>query len=446
MKIAARKFCAYAALAAALIFALSAPYAAPAPASANSGPPYYFGSGGVGIYPYGECPLEVESELLTFYIEQFPDYGVRGSSRVTAEYTFYNPSEEELEVRMLFPYGTLPDYFDFLEEGDSSPTQVTAEGKAVNFFERLSFGEYYGGPFDFGAAHKNLSEEPVEYGILSPELPVTAYTVTAEEGEKTQISFSCGEDTLVFVTESFADGSADGGHTELDFTGGFTVCFAGETPENILCTAGGVSVQPQAEQTTFMHMLNLCRADVFGGVSDTDWFNYAVQYLDYCCGGVPVPCNLQDFSSLLPHHSMRWLDYTLTVPAGGRVKNAVTVPIYPDIVLDQEPYGFNYLYYLSPAEGWADFGGLTVRINTSAYLTDCSLEGFEREGDAYVARFDGLPQGELEFELCTVKSPRPVYGGYALFIALIIGGFAIIIAGIIFIIVFAIKKHRRRGT
>lgn len=100
---------------------MSAPYAAPAPASANSGPPYYFGSGGVGIYPYGECPLEVESELLTFYIEQFPDYGVRGSSRVTAEYTFYNPSEEELEVRMLFPYGTLPDYFDFWRKATALP-------------------------------------------------------------------------------------------------------------------------------------------------------------------------------------------------------------------------------------------------------------------------------------------------------------------------------------
>ena len=97
--------------AAAVAFAAISLFAAAAPlaAHANSGPDYYYGTDGTVLYPVDDCPLEVEGELLTFDVQKFPqEFALDGyNSTVTAEYTFFNPSDEDVVVGMLFPFGAV---------------------------------------------------------------------------------------------------------------------------------------------------------------------------------------------------------------------------------------------------------------------------------------------------------------------------------------------------
>lgn len=102
-----RYFTAAAAAACAAVALVSA--AAPLAAHANSGPDYYYGTDGTVLYPVDDCPLEVEGELLTFDVQKFPqEFALDGyNSTVTAEYTFFNPSDEDVVVGMLFPFGAV---------------------------------------------------------------------------------------------------------------------------------------------------------------------------------------------------------------------------------------------------------------------------------------------------------------------------------------------------
>ena len=86
------------------------------PASANSAESYWEGVSASGVLTTdGECPLVVEHETLTFRIAQFPSpysnnegYG----ASVTAEYTFYNPSDMTITANLLFPFGVDPYYME----------------------------------------------------------------------------------------------------------------------------------------------------------------------------------------------------------------------------------------------------------------------------------------------------------------------------------------------
>ena len=82
------------------------------PAFANSAESYWEGVSASGVLVTdGECPLVVEHETLTFDIAAFPSpysnnegYG----ASVSAEYTFYNPSDMTVTANLLFPFGIDP--------------------------------------------------------------------------------------------------------------------------------------------------------------------------------------------------------------------------------------------------------------------------------------------------------------------------------------------------
>jgi len=89
-------------------------------ALANSAVVDYEGAEATAIIVADEnTPLTVEKELLTLDIEELPKSQYRYSeeaknfkSAVTAEYTIYNPTEKDVTARLLFPFGSTPDYID----------------------------------------------------------------------------------------------------------------------------------------------------------------------------------------------------------------------------------------------------------------------------------------------------------------------------------------------
>ena len=93
------------------------------PANANSAQSKWEGvdqSGGIIVD--GDSPIVVEREVLTFDLQQFPQSYYREvedflayTGKVTAEYTFYNPSDMTVTAKLLFPFGCEAQYADFYD-------------------------------------------------------------------------------------------------------------------------------------------------------------------------------------------------------------------------------------------------------------------------------------------------------------------------------------------
>ncbi|MBQ3000737.1 MAG: hypothetical protein IJD63_03205, partial [Oscillospiraceae bacterium] len=117
----------------------------------------------------------------------------------------------------------------------------------------------------------------------------------------------------------------------------------------------------------------------------------------------------------------------------------VTAPIYPSIDTDYDPDIYGYTYLLSPAKTWKSFGTLDIVVNTPYYITESSLEGFEKTDTGYTLTLEGLPDGELTFTLSTSEDPEPpktnIFYGFLYVIAFFFSGivylFESLFAGIV---------------
>lgn len=104
-----------------------------------------------------------------------------------------------------------------------------------------------------------------------------------------------------------------------------------------------------------------------------------------------------------PDRTRTALTYTVEFPAGGSREVAVSYPSLSYSVREGTTHWqHTFTYLLSPAQHWAEFGTLDVEISTpeeSPYIIDSTLPLEETGERHYTARFDGLPEGELEFTL-----------------------------------------------
>lgn len=71
------------------------------------------------------------------------------------------------------------------------------------------------------------------------------------------------------------------------------------------------------------------------------------------------------------------------------------------VIKDRKGYSYvnptaEFYYFLEPARYWKDFADLTVTIHVPRQISiESSLDGFQRQGDTYVAHFDELPSQNL---------------------------------------------------
>lgn len=109
-----------------------------------------------------------------------------------------------------------------------------------------------------------------------------------------------------------------------------------------------------------------------------------------------------------PDRARTALVYTVEFPAGGSREVSVSYPSLSYSVRDgTTDWTHTFTYLLSPAQHWAHFGTLDVEISTpeeAPYVIDSTLHLEEAGERSYTARFDGLPEGELEFTLYSKPS------------------------------------------
>ena len=94
---------------------------------ANSAQRHWSGTDSSGaLVKDKSCPLAVDKELLTFDVQELPKNFYSGTEdflaytgRVTAEYTFCNPADYAVTATLVFSFGNLPLYGEYLYD---SPT------------------------------------------------------------------------------------------------------------------------------------------------------------------------------------------------------------------------------------------------------------------------------------------------------------------------------------
>ena len=448
----------------------------PQEASANSAPAYWAGSTAAGAFVTGEqCPIEVEKETLTLNIPRLPETGYSSQEEfetydasVTAEYTFYNPTEMDVEMNLLFPFGSRPRYADagYDEEkgplyfDDTARYDITSDGERV---ERTLRYTYQGRDFRVEDIDL-LLEEKVEDKFYTPALSVAKYQYTVDfpqgksEGLAQFVLRYNPTRTHILCTHYRYDELINGelnlyfyADKKNNSTFGFTAVWEAPEITPIAVKDDGSSWDSKKwkeikgaeirllseKETTFGEYVEEARPAQIGEV---DFYNGTVDKLvnfSYIRNGL---INF-DPAWLKTEYFMRWYSYSLKIPAGERVVNRVTAPLYPDI-------GYKtcrYEYLLSPAQKWADFGTLEIFINTEFDIEDPSLDFKKTEGGYALSR-EGLPLSELTFSIegdyvHEGFNAWTLFGIVALIFIIIV--LSVPVAAIVVGIVFAVKFTRK---
>ncbi len=445
---------------------------------ANSGPTeWWYGNEGEGPRPEdSDCPLEVTSETLTFDIPDLlppniyswtEDTITRYDSHVTAEYTFYNPTDETITANLVFPFSIFP-YTQNLEFATvlDDRYNITVDGQAV---ERTVMTTYLEPGVEFDARtmmpEQINDDDYLEDDYYYPDMPVVRYTIDhnllqQDENHRFTVYLDPAgreEDRVYYVPYRFrdylqlpdSDPQKSRDMISIYADDGCDLVFYVIGTDNdidVRLSLTGEPIEPVIrETTTFEDLLLSSRPDGLN-VSDTTWYNLSLErinanpfwsefneYLlyDNSYGG---------YSSLLTPQGtfLRWYCYTLTVQPGQTVVNRVEAPLYPD-VCDENSYisstTYDYEYLLSPALLWADFGELNIRINTPYELKNFSLSGMTEVEGGYEGHFDGLPNSEFTFSIVQKDAVRNAFGTFILLIAAFFQYGWIIVAGIIILII-----------
>ena len=431
-------------------------------AYANSALKYWEGVTGSGALVSDEnVPIIVEKETITFNINEFPsvNYSEEAfhnyASNVTAEYNFYNPSEYDVSATLVFPYGNTPMY-GYVKPSDEK-YGIKINGETINSKIRHTYHDHYSYyDFDYTEAVPKILDDYVDDTFYSPELPVYKHTYEVSD-------LSLGNCVATFTLPNAIDVRyylVGGSSKEVGPDGSKTIGYGTWVKPNdtvVLYVIGkDVEVSDYAFYENYSHDASRCSGtftlksketlafkelallnhDEDSDVLEVDYYNAVVDMLN---SGRDLGINMNDYL-------MGWYQYELNVTAGGKVINTVTAPLYPNINNSYEPPKYDYNYYLTPAKSWASFGELTINVNTTAYMLNSSIDGFEKVDTGYRLVRNGLPNEDLSFTLCEDEKPKKeVNWGYYLIIIIPISILVVLVAIIVTIVVVVKKKRKKKN-
>lgn len=447
---------------------------------ANSAQRHWSGTDSSGaLVKDKSCPLAVDKELLTFDVQELPKNYYSGAEdflaytgRVTAEYTFCNPADYAVTATLVFPFGNLPLYGEYLY--DSPTDKYTAASDTEKYGVKVN-----GKPIDVAVRHTlktrdtsfSLNEDMPRLvdgytsdSFFHPHLPVWVQQYSVEgidpENQVATAAFVLREDptkTRVLWKEKSGMATLKDGLRMSDWVkngDALTAYIFGEPPkngikweiyENGACEkkADGKVTLKDSEQMTFRDFV-FKEYDKSSGISESDWYNAQVAFLnagskDWTYGGI--------YTEKSAFFLMRWYEYTLTLEPGQTLTNTVTAPLYPAIDAGYTPSIYTYTYLLSPAKTWAQFGELKIVVNTPYYMTENNQGSFSKTGNGYELTLPGLPEKELSFTLSESEHPRPPKLSIPfkpVFLLAVFVGFVLIGGGVI-ADVLIIKRKKCRG-
>ena len=446
---------------------------------ANSAQRHWSGTDSTGsLVKDKNCPLAVDKELLTFDVQEFPknyynniEEFLAYTGKVTAEYTFRNPADYTVTATLVFPFGNLPHYGEYIYDPptdkytDASDTEkygVKVNGEPIDVAVRHTL-KGRGTPFSLDEDMPKLTDGYIADSFFRPDLPVWVRQYSVEginpENQAATAAFVLREDpskTRVLWEEengiaTLKDGIRISGWTKTGDT--LTVYIFGEPPkdgitwslyENGACEkkiAGNITLK-YSEQMTFRDFV-FREYDNSSGISESDWYNAQVAFLndgseDWMYGGI--------FTDRSEFSLMRWYEYTLTLEPGQTLTNTVTAPLYPAIDAGYTPSIYTYTYLLSPAKTWEKFGELKIRINTPYFIIESNQGNFTKTKNSYELNLPGLPEKELTFTLSEAEKlqpPKRTYPFGPLIFILAGTGFVLMGGGVLAVAVVLRKKKKK---
>lgn len=459
------------------------------PVQANSAQKDWYGVDSMGTIVIGEdCPIEVKKEVLTFDISEFPsnyylekeDY-LAYSGKVTAEYTFYNPTDLTITATLAFPFGSRPDYYLSFDDGsddhDISKYDITINGKAVERTIRYTWNNQ--NQFDISTDLPKISDEYLETDIYKPSTIVTKYSYDINNlsynGQvlgSFNVAFDWdggeGQSIIYFPSQSGFHLQDDGDYRLSTWArngDSFEVYVIGtplSTPLVWKCYKdGGVedreeisgSVSLKTTETMILEDLFCKSWSEETGVLKVDWYNASLNRLIEATDSNYHYITTYSSPVLSRNNLMRWYQYEITIEPKTTITNTITAPLYPDISAHYQPPVYQYTYLLSPASTWSDFKNLEIVINTPFYIIESSLEGFTKTEKGYEMSCEKLPEAELIFTLCSdehpIKEKTPYFNNVILWIVIIIISFIAVVVGIcvligiIVVTILIVKKVKK---
>jgi|GEM_PF-819597 len=405
-------------------------------ADANSVQRYFEGIDSSGaIVTMENCPVVVDKEDLDFYIYYQGKSNSQGQyeqfGSVCATYTFRNPSENTINMDVVFPYG----YKDE-NKSDKDDCSVSVDGAQIAWRTRYTHIDYY--PFDIERDLSSLSDDFVQDSFFATTQKVYKYTYSVSgtaqgldltfeydrnwarkvvcdfhsqrEGNKQQIVMStAGKSQLVFYVVG----------EDLDIAACDVTVIGGQK-------GGHLSLVSRQEQT-FGDELAYVNRPADSDVLDIDWYNALSNTLKSLRDRTVIN-PLEFVISRYPEFSLfRWCQYTLSIAPGQTIVNSVTVPLFPARNERYIPSVYEFIYYLSPATTWAGFKDLTVNIHTDGYLLNYAKKGFAKTDGGYTYHSDKLPDGELTFKICSEETQKSRNSGFIFFVIIFLYILAIVL-------------------
>ena len=450
------------------------------PTHANSAQRHWSGTDSTSaLVKDKNCPLVVDKELLTFDVQEFPknyynsiEEFLAYTGKVTAEYTFRNPADYTVTATLVFPFGDLPHYGEYIYDPptdkytaalDTEKYGVKVNGELIEATVRHTLKDR-GTPFSLDEDMPKLTDGYISDSFFRPDLPVWVQQYSVEgisaENQAATAAFVLREDpakTRVLWEEksgmaTLKDGIRISGWTKTGDT--LTVYIFGELPkdgiawslyENGACEKvidGSITLKCSEQMTFRDHAFR--EYDNNSGISESDRYNAQVVFLnagskDWMYGGI--------YTERSSFSLMRWYEYTLTLEPGQTLTNTVTAPLYPAIDAGYTPSIYTYNYLLSPAKTWAQFGELKIVVNTPYYMTENDQGGFLRTEKGYELTLPGLPKKELTFTLSESEHPRPPKLSLPLDPVLLLAGFVgfVLIGGGVIAVVLIMKRKKSHG-
>lgn len=405
-------------------------------ADANSVQRYFEGIDSSGaIVTMENCPVVVDKEDLDFYIYYQGKSNSQGQyeqfGSVCATYTFRNPSENTINMDVVFPYG----YKDE-NKSDKDDCSVSVDGAQIAWRTRYTHIDYY--PFDIERDLSSLSDDFVQDSFFATTQKVYKYTYSVSdtaqgldltfeydrnwerkvvcdfhsqrEGNKQQIVMStAGKPQLVFYVVG----------EDLDIAACDVTVIGGQK-------GGHLSLVSRQEQT-FGDELAYINRPAGSDVLDIDWYNALANTFNSLHDRTVIH-PLEFVISRYPEFSLfRWCQYTLSIAPGQTIVNSVTVPLFPARNERYIPAVYEFIYYLSPATTWAGFKDLTVNIHTDGYLLNYAKKGFAKTDGGYTYHSDKLPDGELTFKICSEETQKSRNSGLIFFVIIFLYILAIVL-------------------
>lgn len=438
-------------------------------ADANSVQRYFEGIDSTGaLVDMENCPIVVDKEDLDFYVEYTDDapsrddiYYAARFGYVTATYTFRNPSENTINMDVVFPYGYAPKNDKIVEKECS----VKVDGEDVAWKKRYTLKEYYrfNAVDDMQLIKDGFDQD--EYFYTDKKVYKYVYSVNDNvNGRKLEFQFASSSDRKI-VTDYYSYSGSSTLYVDTVGKQELTFYVIGEDLDLAACEetvineqkGGHLTLVSRTEQT-FGGELAFINRPKDSDISDVDWYNALSSKFDYVRN---VTVFSPQYLTVLGidgynggYELFRWCQYTLSIAPGQSVVNAVTVPLFPSVDVHYDPDVYEFTYYLSPATTWAGFKDLTVNIHTNGYVLKYQDKGFEKVDGKYTYHTDTLPSGELTFKICKEEKPTTQYGrtfsSVIILLAKVIGFGVllpvsiVLIVIVIIVIVKAVKRKKNK--